>query len=146
VTPLVQRYLVKRSLLSVALASVVALAACADDATEWQVTVVVNDTSLVSGSAQTTEVLVSVQDQDRNPVPQGTPIRLQCVNTASGALTGSVGTEQPGLGQTTTDTVGIATFDFRCGDDATLDAQILCRAVYEGTTGNGPVITCVPAQ
>ena len=136
----------KRPLLFVVLACVAVLSACADDATEWQVTVVANDTSLTSGSAQTTEVLVSVQDQDRNPVPQGTPIRLQCVNTTTGALTGSVGTEQPGLGQTTTDTVGIATFDFGCGQDATLDAQILCRAVYEGTTGNGPVITCAPAQ
>lgn len=136
----------KRPILFVALAGLAAVSACADDATEWQVTVVVNDTSLTSGSAQSTEVLVSVQDQDRNPVPQGTPIRLQCVDTTSGALTGSVGTEQPGLGQTTTDTVGIATFDFRCGQDATLDAQIVCRAVYEGITGNSPVITCAPAQ
>lgn len=121
------------------------LSACADDSVEWQVTVVVSDTSLTSGSAQTTEILVSVLDQDRNPPPQGTVVRMQCINLTAGDLVGLLGTTQPGIGQETTDTVGIARFEFTCGEDAALDTQVVCRASYEGVTTNGSPITCSPA-
>jgi hypothetical protein len=119
--------------------------ACADDSVQWEVTVVVSDTSLTSGSTQSTEILVSVLDQDRNPPPQGTPVRVQCINLTAGDLVGLVGTTQPGFGQETTDTVGIARFEFSCGSDTTLDAQVVCRASYEGVTANGAPITCSPA-
>ena len=121
------------------------LTACADDSAEWEVTVVVSDTTLTSGSAQSAEILVSVLDQDRNPPAQGTPVRIQCIDLTAGELIGLVGTTQPGIGQQTTDTVGIARFEFNCGGDATLDAQAVCRASYEGVTANGAPITCSPA-
>ena len=121
------------------------LCACADDSVEWQVTVVVSDTSLNSGTTQNTEILVSVLDQDRNPPPQGTAVRMQCIDLTAGELVGLVGTTQPGIGQETTDTVGIARFEFNCGEDPALDAQVVCRASYEGVTANGSPITCTPA-
>jgi hypothetical protein len=121
------------------------LSACADDSVEWQVTVVVSDTSLTSGTPQSTEILVSLLDQDRNPPPQGTAVRIQCIDLTAGELVGLVGTTQPGIGQETTDTVGIARFEFNCGDDPALEAQVVCRASYEGVTSNGSPISCTPA-
>lgn len=121
------------------------LAACADDAVQWQLTVVVSDVSLTSGTLQNTEILVSLLDQERNPPPQGTAVRLLCIDLTSGDLVGLAGTTEPGLGQETTDTVGIARFEFNCGDDPALNAQVVCRASYDGVTANGIPITCSPA-
>jgi hypothetical protein len=114
-------------------------AGCADDATEWTLTVSATTTQLQAGSALGTSLLISLLDQDRTPPAAGTSIRVLCLNTIDSATYGTVEGSPESVANVLTDDLGFTQADFLCG---ATEATVLCRVSWEDVVVNAPILTC----